>query len=75
MDGKLLYELGSSSDRSSVADFLAASMMRLRDVLGWYRNEIQMLSDFYADTEVAVGPAGTRYVLGAPLRLLHCLCC
>jgi hypothetical protein len=75
MDGKLLHELGSSSDRSSDADFLAASMMHLQDVLGWYRNEIQMLSEFYADTEVTVGPAGTRYVLRGPLRLLHCLCC
>lgn len=75
MDGKLLYELGSSSDRSSDADFLVASMMHIMDVLGWYRNEIQMLSEFYADTEVAVGPAGTRDVLWALLRLLHCLCC
>jgi hypothetical protein len=57
MDEKLLYELESSSDRSSDADFLVASMMHLRDVLGWYRNEIQMLSEFYADTDVAVGPA------------------
>jgi len=75
MDEKLLYELESSSDHSSDADFLVASMMHLPDVLGWYRNEIQMLSEFYADTDVAVGPAGTRYVLGALLRLLHCLCC
>lgn len=75
MDGKLLYEFGSSSDRSSDADFHAASMMHLKEVSGWYRNEIQMLSEFYADSEVAVGPVGTLYVLGAPLWLLHRLCC
>lgn len=75
MDGKLLYELRSSSDRSSDAHFHVASLIHLRDVLGCYRNEIQILSEFYADTEVAVGPAGTLYVLVAPLRLLHCLCC
>jgi len=84
MDGKLLYYLGSSSDRSSDADFLAATVMELWDVLAG-GNEIQMLSEFYADKEVAVGPAGTdkRNMMrsGAsvvdlcPLRLLHCLCC
>jgi len=51
MDGKLLYELGSSSDRSSDADFHAASIMHIRSVLGCYRNEIQILSQFFTQTQ------------------------
>jgi hypothetical protein len=46
--------------------------MYLWDVLAG-GDEIQMLSEFYADTEVAVGPAGTgkrnMMRLGAPLLI------
>ena len=70
-DGKILYELGSSLDCSSDADFFATSMMHPPDVLGWYRNEIQMLSKFYVDTELALTLL-EHDMFGGSLRLLYC---
>jgi len=46
MDGKLFYELGSSSDRSSDADFHAASIMHLWDVLACIGTEYRCCLSF-----------------------------
>jgi hypothetical protein len=39
------------SDCSFDADFFATSMIHPPDILGWYRDETQMLSECYADTD------------------------